>query len=160
MKVSVIDLGFNSIKLVNYHLNDDTGTYKAYRQEGVKVKLGEGFIAKSTINTGPIKRTVEALKLFKDIIAFDQIDTVFPVATSAVREAENKNDFLEQIRMRTGFCFKVLSAYEEAFYSYIGAAKSICAPAMLFFDIGGGSLELVYAENYCIKKLNPIHLVH
>ena len=40
MKVSVIDLGFNSVKLVNYDIKKD-GTFKAYQQEGVKVKLGE-----------------------------------------------------------------------------------------------------------------------
>ena len=42
MKVSVIDLGFNSIKLVNYDVRRN-GTFKAYQQEGVKVKLGEGL---------------------------------------------------------------------------------------------------------------------
>lgn len=158
LRVSVIDLGFNSIKLANYQLNDNAGTYKAYRQVGVKVKLGEGFTRKPILGVVPTKRTIEALKLFRDIIAFDQIDTVFPVATSAAREAENRSDFLEQIQKKTGISFKILSGDQEAFYSFIGAAKSICTPNMLFFDIGGGSLELVYAENYRIKKIKSYPL--
>jgi exopolyphosphatase / guanosine-5'-triphosphate,3'-diphosphate pyrophosphatase len=46
----------------------------------------------------------------------------------------------------------VLSGKEEALYSYLGALKSVCIPTTLFFDLGGGSLEMVYTENYKIKK--------
>ena len=151
MKVSVIDLGFNSVKLVNYDVRKD-GTFKAYQQEGVKVKLGEGLYHRTGYLTGtPVQRTIDALKMFRDIINFDSIKHVLPVATSVVREAGNKDDFLKQIRGQTGFQFKVLSGQEEALYSYVGALKSICKPTTLFFDLGGGSLELVYTENYSIK---------
>ena len=51
MKVSVIDLGFNSVKLVNYDVRKD-GTFKAYQQEGVKVKLGEGLYHRTGYLTG------------------------------------------------------------------------------------------------------------
>ncbi|HEY1248885.1 MAG TPA: Ppx/GppA phosphatase family protein [Nitrososphaera sp.] len=158
MKVSVIDLGFNSVKLVNYDVRKD-GTFKAYQQEGVKVKLGEGLYHRTGYLTGiPVQRTIDALMMFRDIINFDSIKHVLPVATSVVREAGNKDDFLKQIHSQTGFQFKVLSGQEEALYSYVGALKSICIPTTLFFDLGGGSLELAYTENYRIKmtKTYPI----
>ena len=86
MKVSVIDLGFNSVKLVNYDIKKD-GSFKAYRQEGVKVKLGDGLNQLGYLGKDQIRRTIEALQMFRDIINFESIKHVLPVATSAVREA-------------------------------------------------------------------------
>lgn len=151
MKVSIIDLGFNSVKMVSYDVKKD-GTFSAYRQESSKVRLGEGLHKTGQLGKEPMQRTIDALKLFCDIINFDSAKHVVPVATSAVREADNKVDFLEQVRTQTGFSFRVLSGTEEAFYSYVGALQATCIPNALFFDIGGGSLELVYTENYAIKK--------
>lgn len=157
MKVSVIDLGFNSVKLVNYDIKKD-GSFKAYQQEGVKVKLGEGLQETGYLGKEQVDRTIDALRMFHDIINFDSIRHVLPVATSAVREAGNKNDFLKQVYSQTGFQFKVLSGQEEGLYSYIGALEATCVPTALFFDLGGGSLELVYTENYGIKKIKSYPL--
>ncbi len=157
MKVSVIDLGFNSIKLVNYSVKSD-GSFKAYQNEGVKVRLGEGMDKTGYLGREPVRRTIEALKLFRDIINFDSIKHVLPVATSAVRDAGNRQYFLEQAYRETGFQFKVLTGQEEAYYSYVGALASTCIPTALFFDLGGGSLELVYTENYSIKKIKSYPL--
>jgi exopolyphosphatase/guanosine-5'-triphosphate,3'-diphosphate pyrophosphatase len=151
MKVSVIDLGFNSVKMVNYDVKKD-GAFTAYQQEGVKVKLGEGLGRGNYLGGEPVERTIEALKLFRDVINFDSIRHVLPVATSAVRDAANRDAFLKKVRDETGFAFKVLSGQEEGYYSYVGALESTCIPTSLFFDLGGGSLELVYTENYGIKK--------
>ncbi len=157
MKVSVIDLGFNSVKLVNYDIKKG-GMFKAYQQEGVKVKLGEGLHETGYLGKEQVDRTIDALHMFRDIISFDSIRHVLPVATSAVREAGNKNDFLKQVYGQTGFQFKVLSGQEEGLYSYIGALQATCTPTALFFDLGGGSLELVYTENYGIKKIKSYPL--
>jgi exopolyphosphatase / guanosine-5'-triphosphate,3'-diphosphate pyrophosphatase len=157
MKTSVIDLGFNSVKLVNYDIKKD-GSFKAYQQEGVKVKLGEGLHETGYLGKEQVERTIEALRIFRDIINFDSIRHVLPVATSAVREAGNKTDFLKQVYSKTGFQFKVLSEHEEGLYSYVGALQATCIPTVLFFDLGGGSLELVYTENYSIKKIKSYPL--
>ena len=157
MKVSVVDLGFNSVKMVNYNVFHD-GTFKPYAQEGVKVRLGEGLHETGYIGQDGAQRTIDALKLFRDIIKFDSIKHVLPVATSAVREAENREEFLHRVKAETGFTFQILSGREEALYSYIGALQATCFPTVLFFDIGGGSLELVYTENYSIKKILSLPL--
>src|SRR5437867_4447965 len=151
MKVSVVDLGFNSVKLVNYYIKKD-GSFKAYQQEGVKVKLGDGLQETGYLGKEQVDRTIDALRVFRDIINFDSIRHVLPVATSAVREAGNKSEFLKQVYRQTGFQFKVLSGQEEGLYSFVGALQATCTPTALFFDLGGGSLELVYTENYGIKK--------
>lgn len=150
--MSIIDLGFNSVKLVNYDVKNAT-SYKSYFQQGIKVKTGEGLHISGKISKKAAKRTIEALKLFHDIVNFESIKHVIPIATSAVREAKNRQDFLKETYKETGFQFKVLSCEEEALYSYAGALKSTCVPTSLYFDLGGGSLELVYAENFKIKKV-------
>jgi exopolyphosphatase/guanosine-5'-triphosphate,3'-diphosphate pyrophosphatase len=152
VKVSVIDLGFNSAKLVNYCV-DYNNSYKAYQQEGAKVRLGQDLAQTGGVLTQEsMKRTIDTLKLFRNIMDLQSIKHVIPVATSAVREATNRNEFLEQVFQETGFRFKVLSGKEEALYSYLGTLQSICIPNVLFFDLGGGSLELVYSENFKIKN--------
>src|SRR5581483_1503513 len=70
----------------------------------------------------------------------------------------NKKDFLQEVLKKTGFKFTVLTGEEEAIYSYLGALRSTCIPTALFFDLGGGSLELVYSENYKIKKVISLPL--
>jgi exopolyphosphatase/guanosine-5'-triphosphate,3'-diphosphate pyrophosphatase len=158
LKTSVIDLGFNSVKLVNYYVNNNNNSFKAYEQRGVKAKLGEGLNETGQISGESIERTINALKLFRDIINLQSIKYVLPVATSAVREAKNKEDFHKQVYNRTGFHIRVLTGKEEALCSYAGALNSTCVPTSLFFDLGGGSLEIVYTENFMIKKLISLPL--
>jgi exopolyphosphatase/guanosine-5'-triphosphate,3'-diphosphate pyrophosphatase len=157
LKISIIDLGYNSIKLANYQVKRGL-LYKAYLQEGIKVKAGDDLITTGNIARKSIHRTVDALKMFRDIIKFESIEHVIPVATSAVREAGNREKLLKELKEETGFQFRVLSEEEEALYSYMGALNSTCIPTSLFFDLGGGSLEIVYTENFNVKKLVSLPL--
>ena len=105
-----------------------------------------------------MSRAIDTLQVFRDIIQLNPIKSVLPIATSAVREANNKEDFLNIVSKETGFNFKVLSEREEALYSYVGAIKSLHIPDSLFFDIVGGSLEILYAERFKIKKVISLPL--
>lgn len=155
-KASVIDLGSNSVKMVNY-LVDSNNSYKPYHQESVRVKLAEGLIDGS-IQEKYIENTIETLKLFRNIVDFERIDYETAVATSAVRDANNKEYVINKIRNETGFNFKILSESEEALYSYAGAIRSLNLPNVVFFDLGGGSLEIVFSEHFEIKKVISLPL--
>ncbi|MDR3782267.1 MAG: hypothetical protein P4K92_03035, partial [Candidatus Nitrosotalea sp.] len=124
----------------------------------MKVRLGEGLDEKGKLGKKPMSRAIDTLQVFRDIIQLNPIKSVLPIATSAVREAHNKEDFLNIVSKETGFNFKVLSEREEALYSYVGAIKSLHIPDSLFFDIGGGSLEIVYAERFKIRKVISLPL--
>lgn len=156
MKISVIDLGFNSVKLVNYMARGQW--YSAYEQFGTKAKLGEELNETGFIGEQASRRAIDALTLFRDIVDFQSIKHVLPIATSAVREAANSKEFLNEVFRKTGFRFKVLSAKDEAIYSYVGAMQSTKIPNVLFFDIGGGSLEIVYAQNFKIQRIMSLPL--
>lgn len=150
-KAAVIDLGSNSVKLVNYNIGIDNN-YKPYHQESVRVKLAEG-LEDGIIQEKYIEKTIETMKLFRNIVDFEQIDYVICIATSVVRDAKNNTELLAKIYHETGFKFKILSETQEALYSYIGAIRSLKIPSVIFFDLGGGSLEIVYASNYKIKTI-------
>ena len=158
MKASIIDLGYNSIKLVNYNIFQKNKKYRSYYDKSIRVKLGDGMHKENILQPDAIERTIESIKYFGDIISLESIKYVIPFATSAVREAENKKVFLKNVEEQTGFKFKILSSEQEAFYSYLGALNSLCIPNCLFFDLGGGSLELVYAEDYKIKRIVSLPL--
>lgn len=157
MRISVIDLGFNSVKLVNYSVASDL-SFKAEEECSIKVRLGEGLSFNNSLNTHAMTKAIAALKQFREIIHLRKIRNILPLATSAVREASNQQEFLSLIQKETGFRFKVLSENEEALYSYIGASRAVWLPEAFFFDLGGGSLELVLTNDYKVKKIVSLPL--
>jgi exopolyphosphatase / guanosine-5'-triphosphate,3'-diphosphate pyrophosphatase len=157
MKLSVIDLGYNSIKLVSYHI-DGKNSFKVYDRRSIKLKIGKGLGENGYLSDEARRDTIESLRLFRDIIKTDNVENILPVATSAVREATNKKEFISEIYDQTGFSFRLLSHEEESLYSWCGALHSTCISDALFFDLGGGSLEIVHSENYRIKNLLSLPL--
>jgi exopolyphosphatase/guanosine-5'-triphosphate,3'-diphosphate pyrophosphatase len=157
LKVSVIDLGYNSLKLVNYEVRRDK-SFVAYGQHSVLAKVGEGLDQTGFLGDKPIRRTLKALKQFRAIVDLEQSSYVLPVATSAVREAGNREQFLKQAYQETRFKFKVLSEKEEAVYAFEGAKSATSVHAGLFFDLGGGSLEMVIYSEPTIRKILSVPL--
>lgn len=153
----MIDLGFNSLKLVTYDVRQDS-SFTVFDQKSVPARLGEGLSQTGFLGTTPMRRALDGLKFFKEVNDFNGVRHTLPVATSAVREAANSEEFLGQVLQDTGFKFRILSGREEALYSYTGAARSLGQSNILFFDIGGGSLEFVYSRNYRVRKILSLPL--
>ena len=149
---SVLDLGFNSAKLATYHVNGRT-SYRIISQEDAKVKLGEELDETGFLAVSPIERTLRVLKMFREIVDFQSPRHILPVATSAVREAANRAEFLHLAEETSKFKFRVLSEQEEALLSYFGAVLALRIPTGVFFDLGGGTLAIVYAEDFKVKKV-------
>ncbi len=141
-RAAVIDLGFNSLKLVNYNVRPD-GSFESFEQYSTLAQIGEGLDRTGVLGEERIRETIEELKVFRSVLKMHSIDSVAAVATSAVREAGNRDEFLSRVRREAGFEFRVLSEKEEGFYSWLGAAAALRSGDTLFFDLGGGSLELV-----------------
>ena len=123
-----------------------------------KVKLGESLDCTHNLSDQSIERAIDTLLLYRDIIRVESIKRCLCVGTSAIREAQNSAHFVDQVYKRTGFKIRILSGKEEAYYSYLGASMSSYLPNALFFDLGGGSLELVYTEDFKIKKVDSLPL--
>jgi len=157
VKVAVIDVGYNSLKMVNYLVEPD-GTQRAYAQFGMMARLGEGLEQSGYLGKEPMSGTVEALKLCRESAALDEIKHVLLIGTSPVREAINREEFLRTVQEETGMKMRVLTGNEEALYGFLGAARSVDAPTMLLFDLGGGSLELTYAVKQKIVRILSLPL--
>lgn len=157
MKISIIDIGSNTIKLVIYEVRKDN-SFIGVRQESTKVKLGESLAYSDSLNEQSMLKSIDVLLQYRDIARLEATNKVLCVGTSAVREARNGQYFIDQVLKKTGFRIRVLNGEEEAYYSYLGASMMTCIPNGLFFDLGGGSLELVYSEDFNVKKAEALPL--
>jgi exopolyphosphatase/guanosine-5'-triphosphate,3'-diphosphate pyrophosphatase len=157
LKISVIDIGSNTIKLVSYDLSGDN-SFTTFQQESNKVRLGEALTHTGELGKSAMERAMDVLLLYRDMIKLESIKDVICIGTSALREAQNSEYFVNQVSRRTGYKIRILSGPEEAYYSYLGAAMSTCLTNAIYFDLGGGSLELVYTEDFKIKKVNSLPL--
>jgi len=157
LKISIIDIGSNTIKLVIYEVRKDS-SFIGVHQESIKVKLGESLAYSDSLNEQSILKSIDVLLQYRDITRLEAANKVLCVGTSAVREARNGQYFIDQILKKTGFRVRILNGEEEAYYSYLGASMTTCIPNGLYFDLGGGSLELVYTEDFNVKKAEALPL--
>jgi len=150
--LAIIDLGYNSIKISTYDIYKN-GHYKKQYQKQDYVQIGSELNSNDNIiSDRNIDRTIKALDNFKKDLKEKHIDVVIPIATSAVRDASNQKFVVDTLKDNTGFLFNILSGPEEGFFSYLGAQSYMHIPNGLFFDLGGGSLELMYVQDFRILK--------
>ena len=93
-----------------------------------------------------MERALETIELFAHFCRATGITDVRPVATSAIRDATNRKDFLRQARKRSGLEIEVLSPEEEARYGYLAAVNSTTLSDGVALDLGGGSLQLTSVD--------------
>jgi exopolyphosphatase/guanosine-5'-triphosphate,3'-diphosphate pyrophosphatase len=147
MRVAVIDLGTNTCNLLIAEI--DSFGYKILHQSKQLVKLGDDKIRENEISEAATSRVLQSFQVHKKIISEYHADKVRVVATSAVRTAENKIEFLEQISGNSGWIVKLISGEKEAEMIFDGvllAFNEFKNPAVIL-DIGGGSNELIVANN-------------
>jgi exopolyphosphatase/guanosine-5'-triphosphate,3'-diphosphate pyrophosphatase len=128
------------------------GKIKVIRQEVKETRLGEGF-REGELTSASISRTLDVLEQWKKELVLEGIENATIFATSAVRDASNRDEFVQLVKNRTGENLRVLSGEEEAWYSFTGAVGGFDFPKenCLLIDIGGGSTEIAGFEN---GKLN------
>ncbi len=138
-KVAAIDCGTNSIRL----LVVDNG--REIVREMEIVKLGEGVDTNKSFAPAAVERTLKALRKFKGIIDAHGVEKVRFCATSATRDAENREIFICPVTEILGVAPEVIAGSEEARLSFLGATFDMPADSAPFLvvDIGGGSTEFV-----------------
>lgn len=147
MRLAVIDLGTNTCNLLIADVNSNN--YTILHQSKQLVKLGDNKIKVDEIGQEATERVLQSFQIHKKIIQEFGVDKVRVVATSAVRSAENEIEFLEKISTQTGWVVKVVSGEKEAeliFNGVLLAFQNLENPTVIL-DIGGGSNELIIANN-------------
>ena len=144
-KLAVIDLGSNSFRLVVFSWLP----YAWWRRTDEiheAVRIGEGLDAAGELQPEPMERALETLELYAHFCRATGVDEVRPVATSAIRDAANREDFLAAAAERSGLEVRVLSTEEEARYGYLAAVNSTTLADGVALDLGGGSMQLTRVE--------------
>ncbi|MDE3069979.1 MAG: Ppx/GppA family phosphatase [Acidobacteriota bacterium] len=147
-RLAVIDLGSNSFRLVVFSasgVGQEGGWWRRTDEIYQAVRLAEGMSASGRLEPEPCERALAALEVFAHFcsaagLGAGEIDAV---ATSAVREAANRDEFLERARRRSGLAIRVLSREEEAHYGFLAALNSTTLTDGYVLELGGGSVQLV-----------------
>jgi exopolyphosphatase / guanosine-5'-triphosphate,3'-diphosphate pyrophosphatase len=150
MLLSSIDIGTNSVLLLVAERND--GRLRVVEEQQTVPRLGRGVDRDKTLQPASMNRVLDVLKMYRK-----HLDEVYPriadrtivTATSAVRDASNRNEFISMIREQTGWDVQLLSGDDEADVTFRGAV-SVLQPSgniRAVLDIGGGSTEIAFGRD-------------
>jgi exopolyphosphatase/guanosine-5'-triphosphate,3'-diphosphate pyrophosphatase len=138
---AVIDMGSNSFRLVVYGY--EPGRWWALTDEiREPVRVGEGMGRDGRLRPEPVDRAVHTAAVFAAFCRSAGIDEVDAVATSAIREAENRDELLDAVRGQSGLRVRVIPGEEEARLGWLAMANSTTVQDGWGIEIGGGSAQL------------------
>jgi exopolyphosphatase/guanosine-5'-triphosphate,3'-diphosphate pyrophosphatase len=150
------DLGSNTFRVVQI----DCNTKERINEFEKIVKTADGLHKNKVINDKALKRVIQAIKEAKSIIDFKN-DTVYGIATAAMRLAKNSKEVLEKIKKETGLKIVIIDGNEEARLTSIAVEnalkrKEIKFRSYMLLDLGGGSTELFFkaGKNIASKSFN------
>jgi exopolyphosphatase/guanosine-5'-triphosphate,3'-diphosphate pyrophosphatase len=154
---AVIDIGSNSARMAVFKKTSRFGFY-LLREEKSRVRISEGAYENGgNLQDFAIKRAINALKEFLLIAKSLKARKILAVATSAVRDAPNKAEFLKEIR-NIGVNLKVIDGEKEAFFGGVAVANLLHKDNGVSVDIGGGSCELSLIRNRKVEKTFTLQL--
>ena len=144
--IAAIDLGSQTFRLAVVRIVDNRPQVLA--SELKNVRLGQGLAANGRLAENAIKRGIETLRNFRNVLDKFRVSDVIVCGTAALRNAANAGEFLD-LAEAEGFNIKILSGDEEAFISVMGVRTTLPAISTPFLvvDVGGGSSEVVLASN-------------
>lgn len=151
MRVAVVDIGSNSIRLLVAEV-DQAGVVQELVRRSQVTRLGEGVDRGARLSDAAMQRTCKVLAEYHALIADHACEANMAVLTSAVRDASNGAEFTERVRGDFGLDARTLSGDEEAQLTFLGAMSErengedgADAPTVVI-DIGGGSTEFIVGE--------------
>lgn len=146
MKIAAIDIGSNAVRLLIKKVVKEKGEIDSIKVSytRVPVRLGEDVFSTGKISKEKQGQIIKTIKAFKHLMDVQSIKNFRACATSAMREARNKKDFVRTVVKETGIKLEVISGEEEAnliISNFVtqGLEKQ---SEYLYIDVGGGSTEL------------------
>lgn len=145
---------------------DKQGEFKTLEYLSHAINMGEETFKTGKISFASVNQVCDLLKGFKRLIAEYKVSKYKVVATTALRESENRNYIVDQIKVKTGFDVQVIDLFEEVFLKYKALYKSVAEKKQLidkkegvfFADITSGGLNITLFENEKIRYLQNIRL--
>ncbi|MGP3913945.1 Ppx/GppA family phosphatase [Nonomuraea sp. NBC_00507] len=164
MRVAAVDCGTNSVRLLIADVGDELIDDVDRRME--IVRLGQGVDRTGRLAPDALERTFKAMRTYRELIEREGAVATRVVATSATRDAANRQEFVDGVREIFGVEPEVVSGAEEAELSFVGATKGLLRlspetevpqgplPPYLVVDIGGGSTEFVLGTEHAEAALS------
>lgn len=150
-----IDIGTNTVLLLVADTSQG-GLTTLYEEQQIP-RLGKGVDLKKTLSMESMQRVIDALVHYKGILhsRFPEIESPVITATSAVRDASNRDEFIKLVKESTSWEVRLLSGAEEAEWTYAGALSAFQFRSdehYMVIDIGGGSTELALGKGSVLKN--------
>ena len=158
-RVSIIDIGSNSIRMVIYEKTSRFAFHLLYETKS-KVRISENAYQNNhNLQELPMQRTFDALKEFLEISASFKARKTLCVATSALRDAPNQKDFLNKVKIKLKLNIKIISGEREAYLGSMACANLLPEQSnALSIDIGGGSTEFALIDKNNVSKTFSLKL--
>jgi exopolyphosphatase/guanosine-5'-triphosphate,3'-diphosphate pyrophosphatase len=145
-RLAGIDIGTLTCRLLIADLSSN-GSLKELHSERRILRLGEGVDQSKRLKREAMDRVTHCLQEWRRVIDGYHVQARTVVATSAVRDAENRQEFVERVKAETGLDITVLTGEEEARRTMLGIRSGLAPDVtdVLAVDIGGGSTEFIFA---------------
>lgn len=145
-RLAGIDIGTLTCRLLIADLPADNRLSELCSERRI-LRLGEGVDQSKRLKHEAVERVIHCLKDWRATIESYHVHAHVAVATSAVRDAANKQEFLNRVRSEAGFEVEILSGDEEARRTMLGIHSGLPGDIkdVLALDIGGGSTEFILA---------------
>ena len=149
-RLAAIDVGSNSIHMIVVAPDPPPGRgYRVLSKEKEMVRLGRSALGEGALSESAMDRGLEALVKMTELARLKGADRAVAVATSAVREAVNGQDFLERVRAQTGLAVTLLSGEDEGrlIHRAVREVVDLSRGTHLIIDVGGGSTEWIVSRD-------------
>ena len=148
MRLACIEIGTNSTKLLVADVEDqEIATTVGYWT--VITRIGQGVDKSHELLPEAMNRTLEVIEGYVREAERLEVQEIIPVATSAMRDARNRDVFIQKVEASTGLKLLVISGDEEARLTFVGACSDLKrrSEKMILVDVGGGSSEFIVGQN-------------
>jgi exopolyphosphatase / guanosine-5'-triphosphate,3'-diphosphate pyrophosphatase len=144
---AVIDVGTNSVKLLVADV--DSHSVLPIFEESEQTRLGRGFYETHRLQREAIDDTAMAVKQFAEVARAKEPASLRVIATSAARDATNKQELLDAIKTASGLSVEIISGEQEADLVYQGVRSdpALADERLLILDVGGGSTEFIIGQS-------------
>ncbi len=155
---AIIDIGSNSARIAIFRRTSRYGFYLVEEYKS-RTRISENSYRNGgVLQQAAIERALSTLRSFLKIAQELGARKILCVATSAVRDAPNKGEFVALVRSCLGLNVKVISGEKEAFYGAVAASNLLPYPDGITIDIGGGSCECAHIVGGKIETLTSLNI--
>lgn len=139
MRLGLIDLGSNTVKLALYQIQGNRFTPLDFQARFVKIL---NYISDGQLSQEGIQRLVEVLLEFQAICKEKKAEQLECFSTASLRQIQNQAQVIQQVKQQTGITIHPISGEQEAYYNLLGMRLTATEDSFLGQDLGGGSTQL------------------